>query len=83
MREKIAKVLEEFRFCVIGNKENLHKIFLDEANQILSLLRDKIEKIENPYDLNNYNYTYDKNQAQVFKEIWEDCRQKILKALGK
>lgn len=74
MREKIAKTL-----FYAGLKEDSANTLGYVADEILTLIREEIEKVENPYYLKDFDGGY-YNKYPDFA-IFEEARQAILKAL--
>jgi len=82
MREQIAEELyyQNFRPDVrdkVISWETISDVtrqhFIEDADQILSLMREEIKKVENPFP--------EKRGFMAQFEAFEDCRQKIIKKL--
>ena len=70
MREKIVQIIREN----IGHGYESEPHYIDDAaHQILTLLREEIKKVENPYD--------EVMEGLIAMHAYEDCRKDILKAL--
>ena len=79
MRENIAKYL-----CVAEREdwEATSESYLEDADKILTLIRETIKKVENPYpELESSDYSPEQWVLHQTRLIWEECRQAILKAL--
>jgi len=74
MKEKIARVIAE------ASSSGLAEVYW--ADKILSLIREEIEKVENPYPKPKGKGVIMLDLEKQQREGFEECRQKILDLLS-